>query len=156
MSEASSQGSEAWTVDSPEPDTSTSSSARSTSGAEMSSPPDGPESPSTPMSETLALNLRGREEGARRGLGEWGSLRAASGGSSRSYVMQPDSIRDRVHPATEAHPPLLGGGRAPGGRRRPLISSVGVPPAKPSPSQDGGPASPAPAPDSSMSPPESL
>jgi hypothetical protein len=54
MSGASSQESAAWTADSPSPDTSTSSSARSTSGAEMSSPPAGPECPSTPMSETLA------------------------------------------------------------------------------------------------------
>jgi hypothetical protein len=143
-------------VDSPEPDTSTSSSARSTSGAEMSSPPAGPESPSTPMSETLALNLRGREEGARPELDEVASLRAASGGSSRSYVMQPDSIRDRVHPATEAHPPLLSGGQGPRGHSLPLISSVEGSPAKTSPSQDDGPASPATEADSSMSTPESL
>src|SRR5689334_20421725 len=47
MSARSSQASEAWMPDSPQPDTGMSSSARATRGAAKSSPPDGPECPST-------------------------------------------------------------------------------------------------------------
>ena len=39
----------------------------------------------------MALNLRGREEGARPELDSLASLRAAEGGSSRSYVLVPSS-----------------------------------------------------------------
>jgi hypothetical protein len=38
------------------------------------------------MDGAVAMNLRGREEGARAELSDVASLRAASGGSSRSYV----------------------------------------------------------------------
>jgi hypothetical protein len=38
--------------------------------------------------EAEAMNLRGREEGARPELDDHASLRAADGGSSRSYVLE--------------------------------------------------------------------
>lgn len=41
----------------------------------------------TLSAHSLAVNLRGREEGARPELDDVASLRAASGGSSRSYVL---------------------------------------------------------------------
>ncbi|WP_422128622.1 DNA cytosine methyltransferase [Vibrio hannami] len=50
----------------------------------------------------VAFDLRGREEGAvPESVGETVSLRAASGGSSRSYLAQPWAVR-RLTP-TECH-----------------------------------------------------
>ncbi len=96
MSGRSSAESEGWTTGSSEPDSGTSSSASRTRGDEPCSPITGPESPSTRTFVksqkardlvVLEVNLCGRGEGARPEIDSLASLRAASGGSSRSLLL---------------------------------------------------------------------
>jgi hypothetical protein len=87
MSDRCSPGSADSTTDSPLLGFDIRSCVSGMSGAAESSPSGSPASPSTTTYETLALNLRGREEGARPELDTLASLRAAEGGSSRSYVL---------------------------------------------------------------------
>ena len=118
-----------WTSGSRGPDGGTPSSPRSNPSAEPCSPSDSPASPSTPTSETspsagavspgdspveaVAMNLRGREEGARPEMDSLASIRAASGGSSRSYLlvaMAFDSYNQKAAEVT--HTPRTGEGDA--------------------------------------------
>lgn len=84
MSDRTSQEWEALTLDLSGPGCESSPNARPTRGGGESSPGTGPESRSP---TTCVMNLRGREGGAMPETDSLASLRAASGGSSRSYVI---------------------------------------------------------------------
>jgi len=158
-----------WTSVSPGPDGDMPSSPRSNPSDEPCSPSDSLASPSTPTSETspsagaasrgdspveaVAMNLRGREEGARPEMDSLASIRAASGGSSRSYLLVAMAFDSYNQKAAEVTHTLRTGE----GDAIPAVwtSSPSEAPARTSPSPASDEGSTATAPDCSGKPCES-
>lgn len=87
-----------------------SANARPTRGGGESSPGTGPESRSP---TTCVMNLRGREGGAMPETDSLASLRAASGGSSRSYVISSaEESPARTGPSPGSEPESVAAGPA--------------------------------------------